>query len=131
MGAIIGLVFMVIWLAIVVGILAGLWKCFEKMGRKGWEGIVPIYNFYVLLQVLNQPAWMLIGLLIPLVNIVFLVLICIEVAKGFGKDTVYGVLLALFGFVLWPILGFGPAKWNGSQAKPGFGIIPVGQPAAQ
>ena len=29
-----------IQLALIAAALAGLWKTFEKMGRKGWEGIV-------------------------------------------------------------------------------------------
>ena len=41
-------------LIIVIAALAGLWKSFEKMGRKGWEGIVPFYNFYVLSQVMGK-----------------------------------------------------------------------------
>ena len=40
---------LVINLAIVAAALAGMWKAFEKMGRKGWEGIVPFYNVYILL----------------------------------------------------------------------------------
>lgn len=117
---------LVINLAIVAAALAGMWKAFEKMGRKGWEGIVPFYNVYILLQIFGQPAWFLALLIVPLVNIVFLVLLCIEVAKGFGKGTGFGVALGLLGFVFWPILGFGKATWQGSQAKPGFGVIPVG-----
>jgi hypothetical protein len=124
-----GFVMLLVYLAIVAAILAGMWKAFEKMGRQGWEGIVPIYNIYVLLQIFGQPAWFLVLLIIPLVNIVFMILLCIEVAKGFGKGTGFGVLLALVGFVMWPILGFGDARWQGSQAKPGFGVIPVGNAA--
>lgn len=28
--------------------LVGSWMVYKKMGRQGWEGIVPIYNTYVL-----------------------------------------------------------------------------------
>ena len=38
-----------------------------------------------------------------------------DVAKGFGKTTGYGVLLGLFGFVMWPILGFGKDQWQGAK----------------
>ena len=27
--------------------LVGSWMVYKKMGRQGWEGIVPIYNTYV------------------------------------------------------------------------------------
>jgi hypothetical protein len=102
-----------ITLAIVAAALAGMWKAFEKMGRKGWEGIVPIYNLYILLQVLGRPVIWLVLCIIPLVNIFAIIVLCIDVAKGFGKTTGYGVLLGLFGFVMWPILGFGKDQWQG------------------
>jgi len=43
-------------------------------------------------------------------------MICIEVAKKFGKDVVYGVLLALFPFIFFPILGFGDAQYNSNAS---------------
>src|SRR5687767_4503722 len=103
-----------IQLALVAAILAGMWKAFEKMGRKGWEGIVPFYNVYVLLQIVGRPVWWIVLCLIPLVNIAAFVLISIDVARGFGKGTGFGVGLGLLGFVFWPILGFGEAKWQGA-----------------
>ena len=112
-------------LAIFAAILAGMWKAFEKMGRKGWEGIVPIYNIYILLQIVGKPVWWIVLFLIPLVNLIVAILVCIEVAKGFGKGTGFGVCLALFGFVFWPILGFGDAQWQGVTASPGgFPVTP-------
>lgn len=30
--------------------LVASWMVYKKMGRQGWEGIVPIYNLYVLCQ---------------------------------------------------------------------------------
>jgi hypothetical protein len=38
------LVMLVIQLAILVAILAGAWKMFEKAGKPGWAAIIPIYN---------------------------------------------------------------------------------------
>ena len=39
-------------LSLIIGILSLVaeWMIFKKMGRQGWEGIVPIYNTYVLCQ---------------------------------------------------------------------------------
>ncbi|HEY7088036.1 MAG TPA: DUF5684 domain-containing protein, partial [Tepidisphaeraceae bacterium] len=105
---------LLIELAIVGAMLAGMWKVFEKMGRQGWEGIVPIYNIYVLLQVLRRPVIWLVFCLIPIVNIAAIVILCLDVAKGFGKTTGYGVGLALLGFVFWPMLGFGQDSWKGA-----------------
>ena len=37
-------------LELIIGIptLVAEWMIFKKMGRQGWEGIVPFYNTYVL-----------------------------------------------------------------------------------
>lgn len=106
-GAIVGIIFLVIELAIIAIAFLGFWKVFEKMGRKGWEGIVPFYNFYILLQIFNKPIWWLVLLLIPFVNLVIMVILCIEIAKSFGKTPAYGVGLALLAPVFFPLLGFG------------------------
>ena len=39
-------------LELIIGILTLVaeWMIFKKMGRQGWEGIVPFYNTYVLCQ---------------------------------------------------------------------------------
>ena len=29
-------------------ILVGKWKTFEKLGEKGWKGIIPVYSDYVI-----------------------------------------------------------------------------------
>lgn len=101
-------------LALLALILAGIWKAFVKAGLPGWAGIVPIYNLYLLLLMAKRPLWWLaVLLLVPLVNIYFAVLLFIDIARLFGKSTGFGVGLALLGFVFWPILGFGDARYNG------------------
>lgn len=44
----------IIYLLIVVLLLVSMWKVYEKAGRQGWEGIIPIYNLYVMLQIINN-----------------------------------------------------------------------------
>lgn len=92
--------------------LIGMWKAFEKMGKKGYEALIPCHDTVVLLEKANMPMWYFFLMLIPVCNIVFLILASIEIAKKFGKSSGFGVLLALFGFVCWPILGFGKATFK-------------------
>ena len=35
-------------------------KTFEKMGHTFWEGFIPIYNLYILLEELERPLWWII-----------------------------------------------------------------------
>ena len=39
-------------------------------------------------------------------------IVCVDVARNFGKGTVFGVGLWLFPYVLFPVLGFGDATYN-------------------
>ncbi|MFP4527309.1 MAG: DUF5684 domain-containing protein [Candidatus Kapaibacterium sp.] len=105
----------IIWLAIVVLMIAGMWKIFEKAGKPGWAAIIPIYNMIVLLEIIDRPLWWIILLFIPIVNIVFGILITIELAKSFGKDMAYAIGMILLPFIFYPMLGFGDAQFEGAS----------------
>jgi hypothetical protein len=107
-----GTLLSVFYLVIAVIVFASYWKLFEKAGKPGWAGIVPIYNIVVMLEIIGKPIWWLVMLLIPCANIVFFFMINIELAKRFGKDTLYGVLMTLFGVIMYPILAFGDAVYT-------------------
>jgi hypothetical protein len=109
----IGIGFIVIILAVVVFIIAAMWKIFEKAGQPGWAAIVPIYNMYVLLKIVGKPGWWLILFLIPIVNYVFIIWTYNMLSKSFGKEEGFTVGLVLLGIVFFPILGFGDAKYLG------------------
>src|SRR5262245_13929003 len=111
-GCLGGGVFMLIWLAIFVVIIAGLWKVFVKAGQPGWAAIVPIYNAYVLTQIAGREILWFILLLIPIVNVIAAIMISLDVARKFGQSTGFGIGLAFLPFIFYPILGFGSAQYN-------------------
>ena len=98
----------IIYLAIVVIVIAGMWKTFEKAGQPGWGCIIPIYNIYLMTKIAAKPAWWVIMFFIPLVNIVFAIMLYNEIAKKFG--------LILLPFVFFPILGFGDYTYQNEVA---------------
>ncbi|MEY4917565.1 MAG: hypothetical protein RL616_1478 [Verrucomicrobiota bacterium] len=110
-----GFIVTIIYLAIVIGIIAGFWKVFTKAGKPGWAAIIPIYNLIVLLQVAGKPLWWFILFLIPFVNLIAAVLVGLAVAKNFGKSDLFGIGLGLLGFIFYPILGFGDAQYQGAK----------------
>ncbi|HEV8604654.1 MAG TPA: DUF5684 domain-containing protein [Tepidisphaeraceae bacterium] len=114
-----------IQLAIIVLIVAGLWKTFEKAGHPGWAAIIPIYNLYILCKIAGRPGWWVILFLIPFVNLVIAILVGIDVAKNFGKGAGFGVGLALLGFIFYPILGFSDARYLPAEQAPGFPVQPA------
>ena len=126
-GAIV--ILLVIYVAIIVLMIAAFWKIFTKAGQPGWASIIPFYNLYILLKVVGRPAWWLIMFLIPFVNIVFLIIVYVDLAKAFGKGAGYAVGMLLLPFIFFPILGFGSATYQGSphQLAGGYGA-PGGAP---
>lgn len=111
-GAAFGLVFMLVWLAVVVLLVASLWSVFSKAGEPGWAAIIPIYNLIVLLKIAGKPLWWFILCLIPFVNLIVFIIVAIGVARNFGKGAGFGIGLALLGFIFFPILGFGDAQYR-------------------
>ncbi|RAV30626.1 DUF5684 domain-containing protein [Sinomicrobium soli] len=116
-GAVAGLIGMVIYLAIIVLLIAGMWKVFEKAGKPGWAAIVPIYNIVVLIEIVGKPMWWIVLLLLPCVNIVAQVWITNLLSKSFGKSEGFTIGLVLLPFVFFPILGFGDARYQGPSAQ--------------
>ena len=111
-----GIGFMLVWLLIVVLMVAGMWKVFEKAGKPGWAAIIPIYNLVVLLEIAGKPVWWVILFIIPVVNFIIAIMLGISVAAKFGKGAGYGLGLALLGPIFYPMLGFGDAQYNPNAA---------------
>ena len=108
----------------IIGLLIGLliivamWKVFTKAGQPGWASIIPIYNLYIWCKIVGRPWWWILLMLIPFVNFIILIILCIDTAKSFGKGAGFGIGLALLGLIFWPILGFGSAQYQGAAATP-------------
>lgn len=111
-GAIAGALGIFLFVLIIVVIIGG-WKVFDKAGEPGWASIVPIYSFVVLLKIIDKPLWWIILMFVPPVNLVIAIICCIELAKKFDKGAGFGIGLAFFSFIFVPILGFGSAQYQG------------------
>lgn len=103
---------LVVWAAVLLLMIAGLWKVFTKAGEPGWAAIVPIYNLIVLLKIAGKPAWWILLMLIPVVNLVPFVMIPLQVAKNFGKGVGFALGLMFLGPIFYPVLGFGSAQYH-------------------
>lgn len=102
---------------LVLGVLAlaGLWATFRKAGRHGWAAIIPVYNLYTAIKITGRSGWWLLVFLIPLVNVVFYIVIILDLGAAFGKGGLFSVfLLWLFPFIGFPIIGFGKARFEGT-----------------
>lgn len=108
-GAMIMLFIYVIILAVII---ASFWKIFEKAGKPGWAAIIPIYNLIVYLQIVNRPVWWIILIFIPCVNIVISFILCMDLAKAFGKDTIWAIGFFFLGIIFYPMLAFGSSEYQ-------------------
>ncbi|WP_395717978.1 DUF5684 domain-containing protein [Prosthecobacter sp.] len=103
-------------LALVIFMIAAVWKVFAKAGEPGWACLIPIYNIIVLLKISGKPVWWIILFIIPFVNFIISLLVSLGLAKNFGKGGGFGVGLWLLGPIFFPILGFGDAKFVGQKS---------------
>jgi hypothetical protein len=92
--------------------LVGLAATFAKAGKPAWAAVIPFYNLALLLRVAGRPTWWLALLCVPFVNLFVFLFISIDIAHNFGKRTVFGLGLAFMGFVFYPLLGFGQARYR-------------------
>jgi signal peptidase I len=90
-----------------IACIVGLYKIFEKAGHPGWTVLVPFYNFYIWLKIIQKPLWWYIFLLIPFINVFTILIMIVEILKCFNKfglgDQALGVI---FPFAYLPYLGF-------------------------
>jgi hypothetical protein len=93
-------------------IITAMWKTFEKAGEPGWAALIPIYNTLTLLRIVGKPWWWLFLLIIPYVNIVFVIWTFNLLGKRFGKDEGFTVGLLLAPFFFYPQLAWGEATYQ-------------------
>ncbi|MEN7547513.1 DUF5684 domain-containing protein [Rapidithrix thailandica] len=109
----IGILGSILYLAIIVLVIASMWKVYEKAGKPGWAAIIPIYNIIVLLEIVGKPTWWVVLLFIPVANFVILIWITNLLSKSFGQSEGFTVGLVLLGFVFYPMLAFGDYQYQG------------------
>ncbi len=98
--------------------IAAMWKVFVKAGQPGWAAIIPIYNLYIMTKIGGKPGWWVLMFLIPIVNLIFFIWLYNMISKSFGKDEGFTAGMVFLGFIFWPILGFGSAKYLGPFGNP-------------
>ncbi|HET7704653.1 MAG TPA: DUF5684 domain-containing protein [Thermoanaerobaculia bacterium] len=109
----VGTGFMIVVFALVVLMIAAMWKIFVKAGEPGWAAIVPIYNLYIILKIAGKPGWWLLLFLIPVVNFVVAIMTYISFAQAFGKGVGFALGLLFLGVIFFPILAWGDSRYSG------------------
>ncbi|MEW5743037.1 MAG: DUF5684 domain-containing protein [Myxococcota bacterium] len=92
--------------------LVGMWLTFEKARQPGWAALIPIYNVIVLARVAGAPMWTVLLYFVPVLNVFAALAHSLRIARHFGKSALFGFGLFFLGFIFWPVLGMGKAKYR-------------------
>ena len=101
----------------------GLWRVFEKAGRPGWAALVPFYNLVVLLELLDLPLWCLAMLVIPGLELIARLIVCVHLADAFGRGFWFRLGLVVFPPPFLLLLGFDGSAYRGATTPAGGGPI--------
>ena len=99
-------IFILVIFAIVVLIIASIWKLYTIAGREGWASIVPIYNSIVMLEIGGKPAWWVVLMFIPYIGAIWSIWSLNMFIKAYGKDEGFTVGVIFLPFIFLPILAF-------------------------
>jgi len=103
----------VLFLIVVAVLIAIGWRIFTKADKPGWASLIPVYNIYVLTQIVGRSGWWVLLALIPFLNIIAAFVLSVDLAKSFGKGTGFGLGLAVLGPIFGLMLAFGDAEYQG------------------
>jgi signal peptidase I len=87
------------------------WQIFVKAGYAGWKTLIPFYNLYLWLLIINKPMWWYFFLVFPFINVFMIMLMIVELDKCFGKhDLLSQGISVIVPFVYLPFLGFSQSE---------------------
>ncbi len=116
------------WLVIIAVfalIIVAQWIVYSKADQPGWGVIIPIYNLILLVRIVGRSGWWVVLLLIPYISFVFLIVICVDLARSFVRGSGFGVGLAFLPMIFFPILAFGDSRYIGPNGGSQAAVITV------
>lgn len=90
------------------------YQFFKKANQPGWAGFVPLYNYYIHLEITGRPKWWLALLFVPVVNFFIALTMHLDLLKSFGR---YSYVDQALGVILAPVymiyIAFSNAQYQG------------------
>jgi len=113
-GALLAAMLVTVLVAWAIMAVAG-WKIFEKAGVEGWKALIPFYNNYLFLEIGGYNGWLMLLIFVPYIgSLVVAILMALGLAKNFGKSVLFAVFgLLIFSIVGYLMLAFGSDKYLG------------------
>lgn len=106
------IIFLIISASFSVLLMLCGYSLFKKANKKPFEAIIPIYNLFVLLHIVELPAFNFIIFLFPLFNIILIIYILYKLYKLFYAPKWFLIGLLIFPFIFLPILSFNKYKYK-------------------
>ncbi len=106
---------LIVMIIIMIPYFIGMWKLYEKAGEKGWKCLIPIYNNYILYEIVYGNGWKYFLTFVPVLNIVMPIALVFRIAEVFGKGTEYGVGLLFIPYIFILILAFDESEYQGAM----------------
>ncbi len=74
----------------------------QRMAKKiniqdDWFAWIPVLNLVLVLRIANRPAWWIVLLFIPIIQVIVSVIVWMDVAKAMGKEEWWGILMVIPG----------------------------------
>ena len=91
-------------LVYILGTFVGLAFVFRKAGIAPWKALVPVYNIVVWIKMCGKSRWWYLYFLIPAINIFTFLLLIVETAKLFRRNSLWEQTLAVifpWAYMLW------------------------------
>lgn len=93
------------------------WKLYEKLKEPGWKGIVPIYNSYVLFEIINGNGLTFLITLIPIVGIIYQIYTLNKLSKSFGHGVGFTIGLVCLAPIFNLLLAFSQDEFQGINSN--------------
>ena len=83
----------------------GTWRLYRAAGFNFWQGLIPIYNAYVLMQIIRRPKWWVLLLFVPTINLIIFAVIWVETLRSFGWNSTKNTMLVIVsaGFYIYAL----------------------------
>ncbi|HMO32410.1 MAG TPA: signal peptidase I [Lacibacter sp.] len=109
------------WIIFVLGTIGfhiGLYGLFRKAGITPWKALVPFYNTWEMVRVMQMRTWWFWVQLVPVVGQFITISLTIDFIKHFGRFSLAEHAAAVFlPFAYLPYLGFAKdSRWVGQEA---------------
>ncbi len=88
-----------------------LFWVFRDAGKPAWQALVPVWNYWVWIEVIGKKWWWFALMLVPYINVFMIMLMIVETVKCYRKYSLGQQALAvIFPYAYLPWIGITPSE---------------------